>query len=335
MSNDEVNDMYELIEKLANVYGATGREGRVADTIRELVKDSVDSVETDVMGNLICIKNGKAGGRRVMLSAHMDHIGFIVVAAEKEGFLRVMPVGGVPVDQAAKRHVYFENGVHGVMSAQPLKEGEKLAAKHLYIDIGADSAEEALGMVSIGDIAVWTNDCHRLGAHRVASPAMDDRCACALLVKLLQTVKKPKDTLVAVFSTQEEVGCRGARTASYALDPDVGIALDVTANGDTPETKFPAVMLGKGAAIKIMDRGSISNPDVVKGLLKAGEDAGVPTQREVLPFGGTDASAMQFAKGGVPVGTVSIPCRNVHSVCEIIDLRDMDAALKLLQQYVK
>ena len=327
--------MYELLEKMVNVYGATGREGRVAEAIRELVKGSVDSIETDVMGNLICVKNGKAGGRRVLLSAHMDHIGFIVVAAEKEGFLRVMPVGGIHVDQAAMRHVYFENGVHGVMSAQPLKEGEKLAARHLYIDIGAESAEEALGMVSIGDVAVWTNDCHRVGAHRVTAPAMDDRCACALLVKLLLTVKKPKDTIVAVFSTQEEVGCRGARTAAYALDPDVAIALDVTANGDTPETKFPAVNLGAGVAIKIMDRGSISNPAVVEGLLKAGEAAGVPTQREVLPFGGTDAASMQSVKAGIPVGTVSIPCRYVHSVCEMIDLRDMDAALKLLQQYVK
>ena len=327
--------MYELIEKLVNVYGPTGREGRVADTIRELVKDSVDSVETDVMGNLICVKNGKAGGKRVLLSAHMDHIGFIVVAVEKEGFLRVMPVGGVNVNTSAGRHVYFENGTHGVMAAQPLKEGEKLSFPHLYIDIGAESDEEALGMVSIGDMAVWTNDCHRVGRHRATAPAMDDRCACALLVRLLQTVKEPANTIVAVFSTQEEVGLRGARTASYALDPDIAIALDVTANGDTPETKFPAIKLGAGAAIKIMDRASISNPEVVQGLLRAGEAAGAPTQREVLPFGGTDAGAMQSAKAGVAVGTVSIPCRYVHSTCEMIDLRDMDAALGLLQEYLK
>ena len=131
------------------------------------------------------------------------------------------------------------------------------------------------------------------------------------------------------------MGCRGAKTAAFGVEPDIGIALDVTANGDTPETKLPAVKLGKGAAIKVMDRGSISNPELFGDLLTAGQAAGVPTQREVLPFGGTDASAIQLTRGGVKVCTVSIPCRYVHSACEVIDLRDVDAAKKLLLAYLK
>ena len=159
--------------------------------------------------------------------------------------------------------------------------------------------------------------------------------ACALLVSVLLALPaKLKNTIVAVFSTQEEVGCRGAKTAAYAVQPDVGIALDVTANGDTPETKLPAVKLGEGAAIKIMDRASISNPELVGELLAAGEKAGVKTQREVLPFGGTDASSIQQSRGGVPVCTLSIPCRYVHSACEVVDLRDLDGAAKVLKEYL-
>lgn len=328
--------MYDLIEKLVNAYGPSGRETLVADTIEEMVKPCVDTIRRDALGNLICEKQGQEGGKRIMLSAHMDHIGFIVVAVEKEGFLRVMPVGGISMNASLTRHVTFGNGVQGVICREPVSEGDTPAMKHMFIDIGAEDEAEALSMVNLGDMAVYSNDCFRLGKNKVAAPAMDDRIACALLVAVLKELpKQTQNTIVAVFSTQEEVGCRGAKTAAYGIDPDIGIALDVTANGDTPETKLPAVKLGKGAAIKVMDRGSISSPELFNELLAAGKAAGVPTQREVLPFGGTDASAIQLTRGGVKVCTVSIPCRYVHSACEVIDLRDVDAAKKLLLEYLK
>ena len=347
--------MYELLKTLTSAYGASGRETPVADVIEELVRSHVDSVRRDNMGNLICVKNGTdPNGKRIMLSAHMDHIGFIVAAVEKEGFLRVAPVGGINPAVSQTRHVSFENGVQGVLVRQPLKEGETVAMKHFYIDIGAKDAEEALSMVQVGDVAVYANDCFRLGQHRVSAPAMDDRVDCALLVSLLSDLPSMddrsacavllatllelgacKDTVIGVFSAQEELGLRGAKTAAYGVEPDVGIALDVTANGDTPEDKLPAVKLGEGICVKIMDRGSISNPELVRELLVAGEKAGVPTQREVLPFGGTDAGAMQLTRGGVRVCTLSIPCRNVHSACEVIDLRDVDGGKKLLLAYLE
>lgn len=328
--------MFELLKTLADAYGATGRETKVANVIEGLVREHVDSVRRDNLGNLICVKNGTdPNGKRIMLSAHMDHIGFIVAAVEKEGFLRVAPVGGIGLNVSQTRHVSFENGVQGVLVRQPLKEGETAAMKHFYIDIGAKDAEEALSMVQLGDVAVYANDCFRLGQHRVAAPAMDDRVACALLVSLLKDLPPIRDTVVAVFSTQEEVGCRGAKTAAYGVEPDVGIALDVTANGDTPEEKLPAVKLGDGICVKIMDQCSISNPELVQELLTAGEKAGVPTQREVLPFGGTDAGSMQLTRSGVRVCTLSIPCRNVHSACEVIDLRDVEAGKRLLMEYLR
>lgn len=325
--------MFDMLKKVLAPIGPSGMEEPVAAVIREELKGYVDTMETDALGNLICTKLGKGENpKKIMFSAHMDHIGFVVTGVEKEGYLRVTNVGGVGLKVAQTRHIVFPNGVNGVVVSEPVDGASMM--KHMFVDIGAQDKEEALKMVQLGDMAVYAPDCFRLGENRVGSPAMDDRCACALLVKLMQTIGETKDTVIAVFSVQEEVGCRGAKVASFAKEPDIGIALDVTGWGDTPGTSQPEIKLGEGAAVKVMDRGSISNPQLREELLACGEKAGVKTQREVLPYGGTDASAMQTSRGGIPVCTISIPCRYVHSACEVIDMRDMDAALKLLQTYL-
>ncbi len=323
--------MFDLLKKVLAPVAPSGLEEPVATVIREEVAPYVDTIETDALGNLICTKNGTdPQAEKIMLSAHMDHIGYIVTGIEKEGFLRVTNVGGVSPLMSLTRHVTFPNGVQGVVVSESAKD---TAMKDLFVDIGAQDKAEAETMVQIGDACVYANDCFRLGQHRAASPAMDDRAACALLIRFLQTVGSAKRTIIAVFSVQEEVGCRGARVASFAKAPDKGIAIDVTAWGDTPGTKQPDIKLGEGIAVKVMDRGSISNPVLREALISAGEKAGVKTQREVLPFGGTDASAMQTSRGGIPVCTLSIPCRYVHSACEVIDLRDLEAGVALLKEY--
>lgn len=325
--------MFELLKKVLAPIGPSGLEEPVAAVIRQELAGFVDTMETDALGNLICVRQGRGEKpRKIMFSAHMDHIGFVVTGIEKEGFLRVTNVGGVGLNVSLTRHVVFSNGVNGVVVSEPVT-GDR-AMKHMFIDIGAKDKEEAESMVRLGDMAVYAPDCFRLGEYRVASPAMDDRCACALLVKLMQTIGDTQDTVIAVFSVQEEVGCRGAKVASFAMAPDIGIALDVTAWGDTPGTTQPDIKLGEGIGVKVMDRGSISNPQLREELLACGERAGVKTQREVLPFGGTDASSMQTSRGGIPVCTLSLPCRYVHSACEVIDMRDMEAGLKLMQTYL-
>ena len=328
--------MEELLKQLAGLYGPSGREGQVADAIEALLKDKVDSIRRDALGNLICEKKGQGkGGKRIMLAAHMDQIGMIVTHAEKEGFLRISNVGGLNPNIIRTRHVRFGNGVQGVLVEQPLKAGETSSMRTFYIDIGAKTAEEALKMVQIGDVAVYAEPCFPMGEHRLASPAMDNRSACALLVSVMQELPGGPNTVVAVFSTQEEVGTRGAKTAAYSVEPDEGIALDVTLTGDLPEDRKLAINLGDGPAIKIMDMHSISNPAMVEAITAVAKKAKVPLQREVLPYGGTDAGAMQLTRGGMPVCTVSIPCRYVHSPCETVDLRDMENAKKLLMAYLK
>ena len=283
--------MLELLKKVLKPVAPSGLEEPVAAVIREEVAPYVDSIETDALGNLICVKNGtEANPEKIMLSAHMDHIGYIVTGIEKEGFLRVTNVGGISPTMSLTRHVSFPNGVQGVVVSEVSKD---TAMKDLFVDIGAQDKADAETMVQIGDVCVYAN----------------------------------------VFSVQEEVGCRGAKVASFAKAPDKGIAIDVTAWGDTPGTKQPDIKLGEGIAVKVMDRGSISNPDLREALLAAGAQAGVKTQREVLPFGGTDASAMQTSRGGIPVCTLSIPCRYVHSACEVVDLRDVEGGVALLKKY--
>ena len=326
--------MLDTLKRLLAAFGPSGNESAVAEEIRDMLRDTADSVQTDVMGSLIVTKRGAKDGKTIMLSAHMDQIALVVADVEEEGYLRVTPAGGVGLNMTVGHHVVFGNGVHGVVMQQPL-HGESAAMQHLFVDIGAENREDALRMVQLGDACVYAPDLAPLGAHRFASPAMDDRCACAVLAELMLRLKQPKNTVVAVFSAQEEVGIRGAATAAYAVQPDWGVALDVTAWGDTPEVKLPAVKLGAGAAVKFMDRSMIATPAVRDALIAAAERIGAPYQREVLPFGGTDGAAIQHSRGGVPAGTLSIPCRYVHSACEVIDLRDLESALRILTEFVQ
>ena len=325
--------LLDTLKKVLAVYGPTGKEENVADCVKKMLEGKVDSFRTDAMGNLIVEKKGKENGKTIMFSAHMDHIGLVVTDIEDEGYLRVTSVGGVSVSMSKTRHVVFANGVEGVVVCQPTN-GETETLAHLFVDIGAEDKADALTQVQLGDVCVYAPDCFMLGEHRIASPAMDDRCAVALLVELLCQMEENENTVVGVFSTQEEVGLRGATVAAYSVNPDLGVALDVTGWGDTPEVKLPAVKLGKGAAVKFMDRSMVATPAVRDALIAAAEKAGVSYQREVLPYGGTDGAAIQHSRGGVPAGTLSIPCRYVHSACEVIDMRDMESALAILKTFV-
>lgn len=324
--------MKDTLIQVLQPFGPSGSETPIAETIRKMIEPHVDSVRVDTMGNLIATK-GK-GGKRVMFSAHMDTIGFIAMDACKKGFLRVGAIGGVHPNLAAGRHVVFANGVQGVTYSEPLSK-EAASINKLYIDIGADNREDALAKVPIGTMAAIAFQCSDMG-DRIAAPYMDDRAACAVLIELLMALKDPKHEVVAVFSVQEEVGCRGAGVAAYAIEPDIGVAIDVTPTADTPkaEPQLP-VKIGEGPAVKVKDSASISTPVVRDGLVEAARKANVPFQYEVLPYGGTDAGAIMTSRGGVPSGTLSIACRYVHAPVELVSIRDMENAVTLLSAYIQ
>jgi endoglucanase len=287
---------------------------------------------TDALGNLICTKKG--AGKRIMLSSHMDQIGYIVMEADKEGFLRVNNIGGIHAAAAPDRHIVFENGVQGVISMDDLKDGEKPTIAKLYVDIGAETREEALAKVPLGMMGVLAFQVSDMG-DRIAAPYMDDRAACAVQVEVLKALEKTDNEVVAVFSVQEEVGCRGAQVAAYAIQPDFGLAIDVTGAGDTPNCMPMPMKMGKGPCIKIKDSYSITAPVVREGLVEAAKLAGVPYQFEVLPFGGTDAGAIMTSRGGVPSGTISLTCRYVHAPIEMVSIRDMEQSVALIKAYIE
>lgn len=322
----------ELLQELLDAYGPSGREDAVREAISRSLSGHVDSLSVDAMGNLIAVRRGSAEGKRVMICAHMDQIGLAVTDADKHGFLRVAEVGGIDAGNLVGAHVAFSSGVEGVVYCEPLEGRAGVKVSNLFVDIGADSREEALSRVPIGEVCVTKPHLSRLGEHRIASPALDDRIACYVLIEAMRALpERLPGEVVAVFTVQEEVGVRGATTAAYAVDPDIGIAVDVTVTGDTPEDREKMPMrLGEGAAIKIMDMGVISSPQVVRLMEERAKAHNLRVQREVMTFGGTDAGAIAMTRRGVPSGAISIPCRYVHSPAETVDLRDVEAAVDLL-----
>ena len=221
----------------------------------------------------------------------------------------------------------------GLICRNNRAEMDKLKVTDLCIDIGAANADEASKLVRVGDPAVYDTPTYPAGG-RVVSPYLDDRIACLVLLMAMEQLEKTDNDLYFVFSVQEEVGTRGAKTAAWAIDPDYGIAVDVTGVDDEPGSKHMANSLcGKGAAVKVMDRSVISTPALVEKLMALAAEKGIPAQRDVLQFGGTDAGPIQATRGGVYAGGISIPCRYVHTPTEMADLDDVRACADLVRAF--
>ncbi|HHV44281.1 MAG TPA: M42 family metallopeptidase [Firmicutes bacterium] len=319
--------MKDLIEKLVNAFGPSGYEDEIATVITELISPHVDEVRRDTLGNVIGIKRGS--GKKIMLAAHMDEIGIIVTHIDDKGFLRFSNVGGLNPYGLVARRVRFADGTVGVIHHEKLDRITDLNLSKMYIDIGCTSKEEAEKKVSVGDMAVFNEGVDQLG-NRVVSKVLDDRAGCAALIAAAQQAPQTDNEIYYVFTTQEEVGTRGAKTAAFGIAPDFGIAVDVTLTGDTPEARTNNVGLGKGAAIKVKDSSVITHPKVKDFLVEVARQNDIPYQFEVLDGGGTDAGPIHLTREGVPTGAVSIPCRYVHSASEMLDLGDFDACVKLL-----
>ncbi len=320
--------MKETIRQLTEAFGPSGYETEVTSLIKTMITDFVDEIKTDVLGNLIAIKKGASNGHKIMFAAHTDEIGVVVTHIDKEGFLRFATVGGVGISTLVGNRIRFPNGIIGVIYHEKA-DWKDLKIDKLYIDIGAESKEEAMEQVKIGEFGIFHREFCDLG-NRLIAKSMDDRVGCAVLVEAIKKIKEPRNALYFVFTTQEEVGLRGARTAAYDLEPDLGIAVDVTITGDMPEARRMEVSLGKGAAIKVKDSSLIVHPKVKQILMDLAEKNKIPYQMEVLEFGGTDAGAIHLTRSGVPSGAISIPTRYVHSPSEMIDIRDVEASVDLV-----
>lgn len=326
-------ELIELIQALNRTHGPSGDEGGVRAAIAALARPFADEVTTDTLGNLIVRKKGS--GPKVLFAAHMDSIGFIVTHIEKEGFLRVGRLGGITPKEAVYTPVRFKNGVRGIIVPEEKADFGKLKLDECFIDIGAKDDAEAKSLVQVGDTAVYdTAVCKNLC--KVISPYLDNRISCAILLAALEQIQDSPNDLYFVFTVQEEVGLRGARTAAWTVDPDYGVAVDVTDVDDTPGSeKYGTVQLGKGAAIKVMDSSVICHPAVVDKLDWLAKEQGIPVQKDIMRAGGTDAGVIHTTRIGVRTGGISVPCRYIHTPVEMADLKDAEACVKLAAAFAK
>ncbi|MBC7320411.1 M42 family metallopeptidase [bacterium] len=332
--------MKELIRKLTNINSPSGRESRIREFILDELKNSIDGYEIDRLGNLIVWKNGKSD-RKILLDAHMDEIGVVSSFIDEKGFIRIEAIGGISAyNLIGSRIIFPDSGVEGVVGIEGettqdvQKNLKELNFDKIFVDVGAKSREEAEKLVPIGTFGVYSTEFIDLGK-RVVSKAMDDRIGCAVLIETIRR-SNPYCKLYGAFSVQEEMGLVGASVVAFNINPDFAVALDVTAWSDTPKGyKRMSIELGKGPAIKIKDNASISDRNVVEKLRNVAEKNGIPYQIEILIFGGTDAAAIQRTSAGIPSGTLSIPCRYVHSPHEMIDIDDAENAVRLLKALVE
>ena len=323
--------MKKLLQTLTETFGPSGYEDEVRKVVRSEVEALADEVRVDTLGNLIARRrpsNPTAGTKKVMIAAHMDEIGVIANHVDENGFVRFSPIGGVFRRYVVGGRVRFLNGTQGVIGFDRLDNVNELPTlEKVYIDVGATSPKDC--PVKIGDVAAFERPYTELG-NRLVAKSMDNRVGVLVAIETLRTLKSTLYDLYFVFTTQEEVGVRGATTSAYGVDPDLGIALDVCPTGDTPNAQRMEMALGKVPCIKIQDMSMIADPRVVQWMIRAAEKNKISYQREVLLMGGTDARAIQATRAGVPTGCISIPARYVHSPSEMVDYSDVQNAVKLL-----
>ncbi len=326
--------MKELMRKLVKTYGPSGVEEQIRAVIRAEVEPLADELRVDPLGSLVARKQGSDEGQRIVLAAHMDEIGVMVAYVDEKGFARFTRIGGVSPLTCVGARVTFADGTVGVIGVEGKREDTSKVPKfeQLYIDVGATSRDDC--PVHVGDAAVFVRPFVAQGM-RLISKAMDDRIGCAVLIETLRRLERTPHDVYFVFSVQEETTLSGARTSTYGIEPDLAIAVDVTATGDTPECRPMAVELGKGPAVKVQDRGMIAHRAVRDLLVQRAKKANIPYQLEVLEFGTTDAAAMQLVRAGVPSGCLSIPCRYTHTPSEMVDEGDVKNSVRLLLEVLR
>ncbi len=338
----------DLLEKLSNAHGVSGYESNVRQMIEDEVRPYVDEIRTDKMGNLIATKHG--GTPNIMLAAHMDEIGLMVKYVDEKGFIYFTTTGGW-FDQTLlnlRMILHTENGrVYGVIGSKPphaMKEEDKkkpVRAEDMFIDVGAASRADAekLG-IRAGTPATPDMEFRSLCGDMVTGKALDDRGGCAVLIEALRQMKDVKVTVHAVFTVQEEVGLKGAKTSAFGLNPDVALVSEVTFTGDHPgiEKKDSALEIGKGPAITVSDaegRGIIVPERVLRWLKDAAESHSIPYQLKVGTGGQTDASIIHLSREGIPAGVISTPSRYIHTPVTVLKMSDLEKSSQLIVRAIE
>jgi len=334
----------KLLAELCEVAGAPGHENRVREIVLKEIKPLVDEINIDNMGNVVAVKKGKEG-KKVMIGAHMDEIGFIVTHIDDNGFVYFHTLGGFdPKTLTAQRVlIHGKEDVVGVMGSKPIHlmsatDRKKVpTTKDYFIDTGLDK-KSLEKLVGVGDTITRERKLIEMG-DCINCKSLDNRVSVFILIEMLKKIKKtPPYDIYAVFTVQEEIGIRGANVSSLQINPDFGFGLDTTIAWDTPgSTKQEQVSaLGEGACIKVMDSSTVCDYRMVAYMKKVAKKHKIKTQLEILPAGGTDTSGIQrMNPGGSIAGAVSIPTRHIHQVIEMVNRHDVKASINLLTACVE
>jgi len=336
----------DFLKDLLNAPSPSGYEQPAMKVVREYVKDFADEVKTDVHGNVIAAVNPE-GSPRVMLAGHCDQIGMIVKWINDDGYIYFSSIGGIDtaVLSGLRVQVHTDSGpISGVVGRTAIhllsadERGKAQSIDKFWIDIGAKDKKAVEKVVTIGDPITFDVPVVDLQGDLLAAPGVDDKIGGHVCMEALRLLagSKPGCAVFAVATVQEEVGLRGAYTSTYHINPDVGIAVDVTHTADYPgsdKKKVGDVKLGKGP---VLDRGANINPALWQLLRDTAKAAKIPVQLCAVPGGtGTDANAMQLSRGGVATGLIGIPNRYMHTPSEVISLGDAEKAAKLIAATVK
>ena len=317
--------MLNIMKKYQNAFSVSGFETQLANIICEDLKSVVDDISVDSVGNVIALKKGKDSSKKLMIAAHMDEIGFMAVNIEENGLIRVAPIGGINPVASSFHNVKFQNGTRAA----------DISTSKLFVDIGCDTVAAAKRKVKVGDVCAVAPMVKKLSSTRYTSKAFDDRICCTIANYAALNCATPAYDTYFVFTVQEEVGCRGAQPSSFAIMPDYSIALDITPAPACGNPNHFTVKLGGGAAIKIKDSSVICSPKMVDRLTDLAEENKIKYQYEVLLAGGTDTSKMQLAGAGSHACCISLPTRYTHTPVETIDIKDMEACVKLLTAFIE
>lgn len=316
--------MLDLLKKLCLLDGTSGNEDNVRDFIVNEIKDHCE-YKIDNLGNIICFKKGeKRPAKKLMLDAHMDEVGLIITSVTSSGFLKFDTVGGIDASVLCFKKVKIGE-VHGIISGKPThllsKDERKKAPKidSLYIDIGVSSKDEALELINLGDTAIIQSDFTIMGEN-VKAKALDDRIGCAVLINLLK--ENAEYDFWAVFSTQEEIGTRGAKVATFAVNPDFALALEATTAADIAgvSDEKSVCNLGKGPAVSFMDRSTMYDRELYNTALQSG----ITVQPKRAVAGGNNSGAIHLSREGVRTLAISLPCRYIHSPSCVANIKDME-----------
>ncbi|MGD0573761.1 MAG: M20/M25/M40 family metallo-hydrolase [Anaerolineales bacterium] len=323
--------MKALIARLADAYGPSGKEDNLRQIIRAELKGLSDYISEDPLGNVHAVLKQKArAGRKIMISAPMDEIGLMVSYVDEHGFARFTALGEVDLLQCLGARVRFADGRVGVIGmGDRQRESARRSLSEFFIDVGASGRENH--PLQVGDTAVFASPLAEAGTTLIGK-GLNGRIGAAILIETLRRLKHSPHELQFVFTVQEQVGQRGARTAAFSLEPEIAISVSATPSGDTSGAARLSVALGKGPAIKVRDQSLLSDPRVVRWMVQRAEEARLPHQLEVSEVGTTGAAEIQRSRAGVVVGCLGVPCRYLHGPAEMVDLNDVENAVRLLIQ---